>query len=107
MTLKERIADQGRKVLNNPLVLKWTTDDRVKKAAEGVLDIRGRAHEAWKILINGHSLPAIDPALDESIGQTEEQFTRSRNAERHSGKSNGKGSRRPPTHRAPMTWMSH
>jgi len=91
MTLKERIADQGRKVLNNPLVLKWTTDDRVKKAAEGVLDIRGRAQEAWKILINGHSLPAIDPALDESIGQTEEQFTRSRNAERHSGKSNGKG----------------
>ncbi len=89
MTLKERIADQGRKVLNNPVVLKWTTDDRVKRAAEGVLDIRGRAQEAWKILINGHGLPAIDPALDESIGQTEEQFTRSRDAQRQSGKSNG------------------
>jgi 8-amino-7-oxononanoate synthase len=91
MTLKERITDQGRKVLNNPLILKWTTDDRVKRAAEGVLDIRGRAQQAWNILINGHGLPAIDPALDESIGQTEEQFTRSRDARKQSGKSNGQG----------------
>jgi 8-amino-7-oxononanoate synthase len=95
MTLKARIADRGRKVLNNPIVLKWTTDDRVKRAAEGVLDIRGRAQEAWKILINGHSLPAIDPALDESIGQTEEQFTRSRDAAKLSGKSNGHGLTQP------------
>ena len=57
MTLRERIADQRRKVLNNPLILKWSTDDRVKRAAEGVLDIRSRAHEAWRILVNGHALP--------------------------------------------------
>ena len=91
MTLKERIADQGRKVLSNPLVLKWSTDDRVKRAAESVLDMRSRAHEAWRILVDGHSLPAVDPALDDSIGQTEEQFTRSRTAEKHPNKSNGKG----------------
>ena len=91
MTLKERIADQGRKVLSNPLVLKWSTDDRVKRAAESVLDMRSRAHEAWRILVDRHSLPAVDPALDDSIGQTEEQFTRSRIAEKHPNRSNGKG----------------
>ena len=39
--------------------------------------MRSRAHEAWRILVNGHALPAIDPALDDWMGQTEEQFTRS------------------------------
>lgn len=91
MTLKERIADQGRKVLSSPLVLKWSTDDRVKRAAESVLDIRSRAHEAWKILIDGHGLPTIDPALDDSIGQTEEQFTRAAESEKRPSKSNGSG----------------
>lgn len=91
MILKQRIADQGRKALNNRLVLKWSTDDRVKRAAESVLDIRGRAQEAWRILVNGHALPAIDPSLDDSIGQTEEQFTGNRIEEEASSRSNGNG----------------
>jgi len=91
MTLRQRIADQGRKVLNNPLILKWSTDDRVKRAAEGVFDIRSRANEAWRILVNGHELPSVDPALDDTIGQTEEQFTRARAAEQASSRSNGNG----------------
>ncbi len=90
MTLRERIANQRRRVLNNPFILKWSTDDRVKRAAESVLDIRSRAQEAWRILVDGHALPSIDPALDDSIGQTEEQFTRSRATPRPAGKSNGK-----------------
>jgi len=89
MSLREIIADQGRKVLSNPIILKWSTDDRVKRAAESVFDMRSRAQEAWSILLNGHALPAIDPALDDSIGQTEEQFTRSRAAERAPNGSNG------------------
>ena len=91
MTLKERIADRGRRVLSNPLVLKWSTDDHIKRAAESVLDMRSRAQEAWRILVNGHALRAVDPALDDSIGQTEEQFIRSRVTQRHPDKSNGKG----------------
>jgi hypothetical protein len=91
MTLRQRIADQGRKAINNPLVLKCSTDDRVKRAAESVLDIRGRAQEAWGILVNGHALPAIDPSLDDSIGQTEEQFTRNRIEENALSRSNGDG----------------
>ncbi len=78
MNLRERIAERGRKVLTNPRVLKWSTDDRVKRAAENVFDIRNRAQQAWRILLNGHSLPSVDPALDDSIGQTEEAFSRAR-----------------------------
>jgi 8-amino-7-oxononanoate synthase len=78
MNLRERIAEQGRKVLSNPRILKWSTDDRVKRAAENVFDMRSRAQQAWRILANGHSLPSIDPALDDSIGQTEEAFSRAR-----------------------------
>jgi 8-amino-7-oxononanoate synthase len=78
MNLRERIAERGRKVLSNPRIQKWSTDDRVKRAAENVFDIRNRAQQAWRILLNGHSLPSIDPALDDSIGQTEEAFSRSR-----------------------------
>ena len=92
MTLRERIAERGRKVLTNPRIMKWSTDDRVKRAAENVFDMRSRAQQAWRILLNGHSLPSIDPSLDDSIGQTEEQFTRSRSAESPINKSNGQAS---------------
>src|SRR5512142_2393013 len=89
MNLRERIAERGRKVLSNPRILKWSTDDRVKRAAENVLDIRSRAHEAWRILLNGHSLPSVDPALDDSIGQTEEAFSLSRSQAAVPKKTNG------------------
>ena len=65
MNLKHRIVEQGKRALSSPALLKLATDDRVLKAAEGVMDARSRVKDAWRILINGHELPNIDPALDE------------------------------------------
>jgi 8-amino-7-oxononanoate synthase len=39
------------------------------KATEGLMDARMRVKAAWDLLLNGHALPNIDPALDESIGR--------------------------------------
>ena len=39
------------------------------KAGEAILDARSRMRAAWTVLKNGHELPNIDPALDESIGE--------------------------------------
>ncbi len=64
MSLKQRMVEQGRKALNKPALMKWVTDDRVLKAAEGVLDARVRVKDAWHVLVNGHGLPNVDPALD-------------------------------------------
>jgi 8-amino-7-oxononanoate synthase len=65
MGLKQRVVDRGRKIIFRPSVLRWASDDRVMKAAEGVLDARTRVAAAWRVLVNGHALPNIDPALDE------------------------------------------
>ncbi len=102
MTLRALIADRGRRVLSNPLILKWSTDDRVKRAAENVIDIRSRAQQAWRVLINGHTLPSIDPALDDSIGQTEEEFGQSRSAESRAKKPNGHNVSRSPDSSGPV-----
>jgi 8-amino-7-oxononanoate synthase len=51
--------------------MRWVTDDRVMKAAEGVLDAKVRLRAAWNIIRNGYELPAIDPALDDSLGDDE------------------------------------
>ncbi|HMJ57113.1 MAG TPA: aminotransferase class I/II-fold pyridoxal phosphate-dependent enzyme [Polyangiaceae bacterium] len=57
-----------------PRVLKVLSDDRVMRAAEGVMDARSRvraaaekANEAWQLLTYGHALPAIDPAIVDDI----------------------------------------
>jgi 8-amino-7-oxononanoate synthase len=71
MGLKERIVERSRRVLTSPPVMRWVSDDRFMKAAEGVLDARMRLQAAWRVLLNGHQLPAIDPALDDTIGATE------------------------------------
>jgi 8-amino-7-oxononanoate synthase len=42
------------------------------KAAEGVLDAKSRVRLAWHMLKNGHALPPVDPALDDSLGETVE-----------------------------------
>jgi hypothetical protein len=65
MNLKHRIVEQSKRALSSPALLKLATDDRVLKAAEGVMDARSRFKDAWRILINGHDLPNVDPALDE------------------------------------------
>ncbi|HEY2409655.1 MAG TPA: aminotransferase class I/II-fold pyridoxal phosphate-dependent enzyme [Polyangiaceae bacterium] len=70
MGLKQRIVERGKQALMNPAVLRWVTDDRVMKATEGIMDARTRVRDAWKILRDGHELPNIDPALDESIGES-------------------------------------
>ena len=67
MGFKERIVDRGRRVLIRPGIMRWATDDRVMKAAEGVMNARSRVKAAWQMLVNGHELPNIDPALDDSV----------------------------------------
>lgn len=70
MGLKSRIVDRGRQLVQNPTVMRWVSDDRVMKAAEGVFDARARVKLAWHMLKNGHQLPPVDPALDDSLGET-------------------------------------
>jgi 8-amino-7-oxononanoate synthase len=74
----DRITAESRKVVANPYVLRLVTDDRVKRAAEGLLDAKNRVRAAVDVLVRGESLPHIDPALDDSIGQSEEAFSRDR-----------------------------
>ncbi|HEX9622537.1 MAG TPA: pyridoxal phosphate-dependent aminotransferase family protein [Polyangiaceae bacterium] len=71
MGLKQQILEHGKKAMQNPAVLRWVTDDRVMKAAEGVMDARTRVKAAWHMLVNGHDLPNIDPALNEDVGEME------------------------------------
>src|SRR5688572_17792470 len=72
MGLKSRIIDRGRQLVQSPAVMRWVSDDRVMKAAEGVLDAKTRVRLAWHMLKNGHALPPVDPALDDSLGETED-----------------------------------
>lgn len=65
MDWKKRILEQGNKVLENPEVMRWLTDDRVMKVAEGLMDAPERLRAAANILRNGYGLPNVDPALDE------------------------------------------
>jgi 8-amino-7-oxononanoate synthase len=75
MGLKSRIIDRGRQLVQSPAVMRWVSDDRVMKAAEGVLDAKTRVRLAWHMLKNGHALPHVDPALDDSLGETVGQST--------------------------------
>jgi 8-amino-7-oxononanoate synthase len=54
--------------------MRFMSDDRVMKAAEGIFDARVRLKAAWNILRNGHELPNIDPALDDYIGADPENM---------------------------------
>jgi 8-amino-7-oxononanoate synthase len=69
MRLTQRLVDKSKERLLRPSVMRWVTDDRVMKATEGLMDARMRVKAAWDLLLNGHGLPNIDPALDESIGR--------------------------------------
>jgi 8-amino-7-oxononanoate synthase len=75
MGLTKRILDQGKRIVLTPQVMRWASDDRVMKAAEGIMDARSRVTAAWKVLKNGHELPAVDPALDDSIGVSESSLS--------------------------------
>jgi 8-amino-7-oxononanoate synthase len=74
MGLKNRIVERGKQLAMTPRVLKVLSDDRVMRAAEGVMDARNRvraaaekANEAWQLLTSGHGLPAIDPSMVDDI----------------------------------------
>ncbi len=70
----DRISSESKRVLLHPRVLRLATDDRVKRAAEGVLDARNRVRAAFRVLLDGQSLPTIDPALDDRIGISAEDL---------------------------------
>src|ERR1041384_4805862 len=70
MGFRQALVDKGKQALLRPSVMRWVSDDRVMKAAEGLLDARGRLKAAWTVLKNGHELPNVDPALDEHIGKS-------------------------------------
>jgi 8-amino-7-oxononanoate synthase len=74
MGLKKRIVERGKQLAMTPRVLRVLSDDRVMRAAEGVMDARNRvraaaekANEAWQLLTYGHALPAIDPSMVDDV----------------------------------------
>ena len=69
--------------------MRWVSDDRVMKATEGLLDARGRVMAAWKVLLNGHELPNVDPALDENIGKSAPAKSNGASASNGSSATNG------------------
>ncbi|WP_240806732.1 aminotransferase class I/II-fold pyridoxal phosphate-dependent enzyme [Polyangium spumosum] len=61
----------GKKLSSSSAVMRLISNDRVMQVATGIMDARGRfeaaaerASEAWSILLHGHALPTIDPALE-------------------------------------------
>ena len=41
--------------------MRFVSDDRVMRAAEGLMDARSRVRDAWKVLTNGYELPTSTP----------------------------------------------
>jgi 8-amino-7-oxononanoate synthase len=74
MGWKNRLVKRGKQLALTPRVLRVLSDDRVMRAAEGVMDARNRvraaaekANEAWQLLTYGHALPAIDPSIIDDV----------------------------------------
>src|SRR3954465_933721 len=74
MSWKNRLVERGKQLAMTPRGLRVISDDRVMKAAEGVMDARQRmraaaskAGEAWQLLTRGHDLPSIDPSIDDDL----------------------------------------
>jgi 8-amino-7-oxononanoate synthase len=74
MGWKNRLVERGKQIAMTPRVLKVLSDDRVMRAAEGVMDARTRmraaaakAGEAWQVLTQGHTLPSIDPSIVDDV----------------------------------------
>src|SRR5262249_14426521 len=60
-----------KKIATSAPVVRLLGNDKVMRVATGVMDARTRvraaadlAAEAWSVLLNGHTLPTIDPALE-------------------------------------------
>lgn len=71
MGLRRRIVGGGKRIVQSPAVMRWISDDRVMKAAEGVMDARLRVRLAWDMLKNGEGIPPVDPALDPRVHDDE------------------------------------
>jgi 8-amino-7-oxononanoate synthase len=74
MGWKNRLVERGKQLAMTPRVLRALSDDRVMRAAQGVMDARNRvraaaekANEAWQLLTYGHALPAIDPSIVDDV----------------------------------------
>jgi 8-amino-7-oxononanoate synthase len=74
MGWRSRLVERGKQIAMTPAVLKVLSDDRVMRAAEGVMDARTRmraaaakAGEAWQVLTRGHALPSIDPSIVDDV----------------------------------------
>jgi len=67
MDWKSKILEKGTQLLENPEIMRWVTDDRVMRVAEGLMDAPERIRAAVKILKDGYQLPNVDPALDEDV----------------------------------------
>ena len=75
MSLRDRLVEGGKKLASSGVVVRLVSNDTVMRVATGVMDarsrleaVRGPIAEAFSILLNGHALPTIDPALE---GETE------------------------------------
>jgi len=71
MGLRNRLVEQGKKLASSSAVVRLISNDRVMKVATGFMDAGSRfdaakekAAEALSILVNGHVLPTIDPAIE-------------------------------------------
>jgi 8-amino-7-oxononanoate synthase len=96
MGFKQRLVARGRKVFLSPSVMRVMSDDRLMKAAEGVMDARTRVKAAWHALVNGHELPNIDPALDVLASERTEKVNGA------AAKPNGNGHAKPSAVVAPL-----
>ena len=70
MSLMNRLVEQSKKLASSNTVVRLLSNDRVMTVATGFLDARTRleaatekAAEALDVLLHGHALPTIDPAL--------------------------------------------
>src|SRR4051794_9956132 len=96
MSMKDRLVEQGKKLTSSGPFVRLVSNDKVMRVATGMMDARNRLSaagdrmsEAVNILINGHALPTIDPALE---GDTEYDGTQARKAKPaavHTNGSNG------------------
>ncbi len=71
MSIKDRLVEQGKKLTTSGPFVRLVSNDSFMRVATGVMDAKNRLHaaaehasEAWSILLNGHALPTIDPALE-------------------------------------------
>ena len=60
MGIRQEILARGKKALFSPALMRLVSDDRVMRAADGLMDARGRLRDAWKVLTEGYALPNIE-----------------------------------------------